>query len=1143
MMSQFNIKSIVLATCLFAFCFSAMAQVRRVTMTAKNITVKLAMAQLKKQTGYSFVFDANTIKNLKRRVNISAHNAPVSDVVAQILQGEDVEYVISGTTIAVKKKTAQRPTTQQKSNSSVTGNKVKITGRVVDEKGEPIIGATVKNSSNTGTVTDIDGYFTLSVTENSNISVSYIGYKDIDIKSANNMNIVLKSDTEDLDEVVVVGFGVQKKADLTGAVSSVKMKDILGDRSVATTGALLEGVIPGLQVTSSSGEPGVGFNYNIRGTTSINGGSPLILVDNVPFSGPLNLINPDDIESVTVLKDAASASIYGARSAFGVILITTKGANKEQKMTLTYSNNFTFSIPSSLPQKASPLETVQAYSDAGYVTYYSGQTVDTWLALLNNYQMHPSEYPDGFSFDNGVRYQLARTNVIKDFLSETGFQQNHNAAISGGSKKSSYRISLGYTGSDGIMTTNMDSYKRYNAKGFINAEITKWLTVQMDLSFYKSDKGMPSNANYSNAVWAPSYTPLGMIDVNGEKLYSGTVGNLTRLGGQNKVGITDTRLFTKFMSSPIKGLLLNFEFTHDNLNQTITNYSKRVLYANSSKFTEEYNLDASVYSQARSTTNYTAINTYGSYSKNFINHHLKLMLGYNQESSHYDYLSATTSHMINDDMPSISQSTGEQKAYDGVTEYTVQGFFGRFNYDYADKYLFEANGRYDASSKFPKHHRWGFFPSFSIGWRVSEESFMKSMQNTISNLKLRASIGSVGNQNISPYQFVPGMSSYKLTWLNNNTQPITLNRPGLVSGNFTWETVDTYNVGIDLGLLNNRLNLNVDWYTRYTRDMLTSGSQLPATLGTSAPLQNVADLKSYGFELELGWQDRIGKVRYNIGFNLYDYKAKIIKFKNNVAGVIRTSSNNTYVEGQRIGEIWGYVTDRFYTIDDFVEGSLDSNYKNGILKERIPHVEGVNPNPGDILYKDLDGNGIINSGNETINDPGDRKVIGNNSLRFQYGIRGGLSWNNISFSFLINGVGKCDKWLANDLIFPYYYEFGTIYSHQLNYWTTDRMNAKYPRLYETGYRNNNYAANIRCQTKYLTNGAYMRIKNLTLSYSLPHKFLGNLGVEDLRIYVSAENPFTFDHMPKGLDPTVTNTSSGLGYPVMSSCSFGFNLTL
>ena len=540
------------------------------------------MAQLKKQTGYSFVFDANTIKNLKRRVNISAHNAPVSDVVAQILQGEDVEYVISGTTIAVKKKTAQRPTTQQKSNSSVTGNKVKITGRVVDEKGEPIIGATVKNSSNTGTVTDIDGYFTLSVTENSNISVSYIGYKDIDIKSANNMNIVLKSDTEDLDEVVVVGFGVQKKADLTGAVSSVKMKDILGDRSVATTGALLEGVIPGLQVTSSSGEPGVGFNYNIRGTTSINGGSPLILVDNVPFSGPLNLINPDDIESVTVLKDAASASIYGARSAFGVILITTKGANKEQKMTLTYSNNFTFSIPSSLPQKASPLETVQAYSDAGYVTYYSGQTVDTWLALLNNYQMHPSEYPDGFSFDNGVRYQLARTNVIKDFLSETGFQQNHNAAISGGSKKSSYRISLGYTGSDGIMTTNMDSYKRYNAKGFINAEITKWLTVQMDLSFYKSDKGMPSNANYSNAVWAPSYTPLGMIDVNGEKLYSGTVGNLTRLGGQNKVGITDTRLFTKFMSSPIKGLLLNFEFTHDNLNQTITNYSKRVLYANSS---------------------------------------------------------------------------------------------------------------------------------------------------------------------------------------------------------------------------------------------------------------------------------------------------------------------------------------------------------------------------------------------------------------------------------------------------------------------------------------------------------------------------------------------------------------------------------
>ena len=518
-------------------------------------------------------------------------------------------------------------------------------------------------------------------------------------------------------------------------------------------------------------------------------------------------------------------------------------------------------------------------------------------------------------------------------------------------------------------------------------------------------------------------------------------------------------------------------------------------------------------------------------------------MGYNQESNHYDYLKAETSNMINDDMPSISQSVGVQKAYDKFTEYTVMGFFGRLNYDFANRYLLELNGRYDASSKFPSGSRWGFFPSLSVGWRVMEESFMEPLRDYIPEFKIRGSIGTVGNQNIDPYQFVPSMESEKSKWLDNNTQPITLKQPGLVSGNFTWETVRTLNLGFDISALKNRLSANFDLFRRDTKDMLTSGSQLPATLGATAPLQNVADLKSTGFELELAWRDQIGKVHYNIGFNLYDYKAYITKFKNNVAGVIRTSDNKTYVEGQQLGEIWGYVTDRLYTVDDFVEGTLDANLKNGTLKDGIPHVEGVKPNPGDMMYKDLDGNGIINSGNETIYDPGDRKIIGNNSLRFQYGINGGLSWNNFSFSFLLQGVGKCDKWLTNDLIFPYYYEFGTIYEHQLDYWTSENTGAFFPRLYETGMRNTNYAANVRAQTKYLTNGAYLRVKNLTLGYTIPQSVISKIGINNLRVYVSAENPFTFDHMPKGLDPAVESKANGLGYPFMSSYAFGFSVSL
>lgn len=1018
-----------------------------------------------------------------------------------------------------------------------------VSGIVTDVNGEPLIGVNVSEEGTTnGIVTDIDGKYAITTSANGVLLFSYIGYikQRVPVNGRTVINILLKEDMQALDEVVVVGYAKQKKANLTGSVSSVKMNDLMGDRPVSTTGSLLQGAVPGLQVTSGSGEPGSGLSFNIRGTTSINAGSPLILVDNVPFSGPLNLINPNDIESVTVLKDAASASIYGARSAFGVVLITTKSAQTEQKLQLTYNNNFSFSTPTGLPRKASPLQTVQAYSDMGYSTYYSGQTVDTWLGFLHKYNADPSAYPLGYTEADGMRYQLQETDILGDFLSETGFQQKHDLAVSGGTQRSSFRISLGYTGSDGIMTSNKDSYTRYNAKGFINTQITKWLTGQMDISFFKSDKGTPSSASYPKAVWASSYTPTGMIDINGEKLYAGTAGNLTRLGASNTSGITDTRLFAKLTATPVKDLIINGEFTYDTMNETVTNYEKRLRFANPDKFSEETNRESSLYSRQRDVSNYTAINIYGSYSKSFRKNNFSVLAGYNQEASYYDYLKAETTDMINDDLPSISQSVGAQKAYDGFSEYTVMGFFGRLNYDFDNKYLIELNGRFDASSKFPPQSRWGFFPSVSLGWRVSEEKFMEPLNDFIPEFKIRGSIGTVGNQNINPYKFIPGMESVKSTWLDGNKQPITLKQPGLVSGNFTWETVQTYNLGFDISLLKNRLSANVDIFRRNTRDMLTDGSQLPAILGTSAPLQNVADLKSQGFELEINWRDQIGNVKYNIGFNLYDYKAYITKFKNNESGVI---SNNTYYEGQRMGGIWGYVTDRLYTVDDFVAGSLDKNLKNGTLKEGIAHVEGITPNPGDVLYKDFDNNGLINSGNSTLSKPGDRKIIGNNSLRFQYGINGGVSWNNFAFSFFLQGIGKCDKWLNNDLIFPYAYEFGTIYKHQLDYWRPENTNSFFPRLYETGARDAHYEANTRAQTKYLTNGAYLRVKNLSLAYTIPQTWTSKAGINNLRIYISAENPFTLDRMPKGLDPAVSSRGNGLGYPFMSSYSFGFSLSL
>lgn len=1020
----------------------------------------------------------------------------------------------------------------------------KVTGKVIDATThEPVIGANilVQGYKNKGAISDINGDFTLNdIPDGSTIVVSYIGYvrQEIILQGQTTITISLKEDIRMLDDVVVVGFAKQKKANLTGAVSSVKMDDIAGVRPVATTGSLLQGVLPGLQVTQDTGEPGGGSSFNIRGTTSINGGSPLILVDNVYYNGPLNMLNPNDIESVTVLKDAASASIYGARSAFGVILITTKGAKKGEKMQLTYSNNFTFSRPVSLPQKASPLQTVQLYKDMGEIAYYAGQDIDTWLGLLNEYNANPSLYPDGYAMVNGMRYQLAETDAIGDFMCDTGFQQKHDISASGGSDRISYRLSLGYVSNDGVMVTNRDNYKRYTGRAFVSGDITNWLTLQSDITFSKSDKNMPSGASYQSAVRAASYMPSGSVDVNGTMMPIGTPAYKTIAGGDNKNGMTDTRIFAKLIATPLEGLTLNAEFTYDHLNENTRNFSKRFTYAHEDKFSEESSQQYSTYSVDKEMTNYTALNIYGSYTKLFNEkHNFTAMLGYNLENSYYESLSVDTEDMISDELPSISQSIGEKKADDSFTEYSILGFFGRINYAYKDRYLLEVSGRADASSKFPASGRWGFFPSASVGWRVMEEPFMASLKRYIPEFKIRFAYGEVGNQSISAYQFVPSMSSYYSSWLHENKQPITLYSPSLVSSNFTWERVQTMNIGFDLSLLDNRLNANFDYYIRHTRDMLTDGVELPNVLGTGAPMQNVADLKSRGFELEMNWRDKIGDWTYSIGFNLYDYKSFITKFDNE-AGLI-----STYYEGERLGAIWGYVTDRLYTVDDFVEGSLDSNLKNGTLKDGIPHVEGINPNPGDVLYKDLDGNGIINAGQSTLDDPGDRKIIGNNQLRFQYGINGSLSWKNIAFSFFLQGVGKNDKWISNELMFPYYYEFGTIYAHQLDYWTPTNTDSKYPRPYETGTRNSNYSANIRTQTAYLTNGAYLRLKNITIAYTFPATWTKRFGVNNLRIFATGENLFTFDHMPEGMDPSLADKGSGMGYPFMRSYSFGISLSL
>ena len=551
---------------------------------------------------------------------------------------------------------------------------------------------------------------------------------------------------------------------------------------------------------------------------------------------------------------------------------------------------------------------------------------------------------------------------------------------------------------------------------------------------------------------------------------------------------------------------------------------------------------------------YSALNVYGKYELEANKHTFSVLAGVNSEENSLESFDAKRNNLINVDLPSLSGATGTQTTDDSYGEWAVLGYFGRLNYNFDEKYFLEVSGRYDGSSRFPEGNRFGLFPSFSAGWHLGRESFMESI-GFLSSLKLRGSWGEIGNQIILDaagnqilYPAVPGLgiTDYSATstanWLNEETgsRYSTLLLPNLVSATFTWERVQTLNLGIDAAFFKNRLNTTFDWFRRKTLDMLAPGAALPSILGASAPLENVADLESSGWELALSWNDKIGEFSYSLGATLYDYESKITKF-DNPAGLL-----SQFYVGRKFGEIWCYTTDGYYTIDDFETGTLEmdsnsSNYlRGGTLKEGIPFWEGRNQNPGDIKFVDQNGDGIINDGNNTLEDAGDRSVIGNSTRKYQYGFFGNFSYKDFDFSFLANGIGKRDVYLNSRVRFPYLDEFSIVYQSQLDYWTPENTNAYFPRNYPLG--GVNYGVSRSTQTKYMINGAYLRIKNLTLGYSIPQDVLKKNKIDKLRIFVAGENLFSFSDYPDGINPELANQGGGGIYPYLKSYSIGLNLT-
>ncbi len=980
-----NLRRAVFATSA-ALCLNLSAFSQNITMSVSNVTVKEAMEQLKKNSGYSFVFSSGDV-NTSKRISVSLKNASAEEAAKQILNGQHgIDYDIQGNNIVIKK---QQPQPRK-------GGKKTVKGKVLDQNGEPVIGATVmeKGTSN-GTITDMDGNFQFTVSTEAPIEVSYIGFAPQQQYVQNGKDIVfsLKENSETLDEVVVVGYGTQKKVNLTGAVGQVSSK-VMEARPITSTGSALQGTIPNLQVTMSSGEPGNTASLNVRGTTSINGGSPLVLVDGVEMS--LDLVNPSDIANVTVLKDAAASAIYGVRAAFGVILVTTKNAGKAEKVSVNYSGNFSFAKPSIMPDF---VESQSEYAEWMNQACINGKVAAPYredvIQKMKAYEADPTNNPE-YEVIGGQLYYYGYSNAKEQMIKNVTPTQRHNLSISGGNGKTRFYSSVGFLNQKGLYKVGKDSYKQLNTRLTVENQTTKWMKLGFKALYTYSTQNKPYTYD-SKDVWkrvvysrptefireweADSRYPE--LDKFAGMAMENNSYTLLKEGGRNTYNQHDVWTSASADFDILKGWKAHVDFSYNVDYKKASEHSKPITFFDSSFNETEGRTSTNYYKLTNYNKNYYSFNAYTDYENTFGKHYIKAMVGYNQELTKYSTFSAQRYDVLNSNLPTLSLASGNHQVAEDGYEWALRGAFFRLNYIYADRYLLEVNGRYDGTSRFPKDNRFVFLPSVSAAWRLSEENFMKSTRGWLDNLKLRASYGVLGNQMISSsswsgntkyYPYIPFMSnSTSQNWLFGNEYATTINPGNLVSSDLTWEKVKTVNGGIDASFLNQRLNVSFDYYVRTTSDMLVKASY-PDVLGTTAPPSNSAELKTRGWELSLGWKDRIGKdFTYDIGFIMSDSQAKITKYIN------ESGSISTYYVGAKVGDIWGFETEGLFQSDEEAQNWCDQTA-----------ISNVEWGAGDIKFKDQNGDNAITVGAKTLDNHGDMVVIGNTTPRYQYSITANL---------------------------------------------------------------------------------------------------------------------------------------------------------
>jgi tonB-linked outer membrane protein, susC/ragA family len=1105
------------------------SQNARVSINKKNVQLETVLNEIEHQTDYLFIY--NNQVNVNKKVSLKAKNQPVSKVLEELLADSGITYSVEGNHIVLGKQTmAAAP--QQSST---------IRGKVIDTNGDPVIGANIVEKGTTnGTTTDVEGNFSINAKSGSTLVITFIGYvrEEVKANAGRRMEIILQEDSETLEEVVVVGYGTMKKADLTGSVATVG-SEVIEDRPLTNLGAGLQGAIANLNITSSSGAPGTGSSFNIRGTTNLSGGGPLVLVDGIEMDP--NLINPQDVKDVTVLKDAASASIYGARAAFGVILITTKTGFVSQKPVVSLSANYSINVPTVHANYMNSMEYTQWMNDANTTSNGSNYFDDITMEHVRNYYNDPVNnlpvfhHPD----DAASKYRYCGNTDWYEALNKKSYpMQQYNISVQGGSETAKYMTSAGMFQQDGISKWTDEDYKRFNVLQHVNYKVNNWLQVGLraTLSMVKMNTG-PQNKYGSNSLGAtipgdsrplmPVYHPDGhFAGYCGDGYFTNQAAWLSQ-GGSAEMRNNNMYATAFAKLNPFEGLEINFDYTYNYYNYSFKNHVREYIDydADGNQGSIFPHTSPNQVSYNKRESQYDVFNAYATYKKKINKvHALEGMIGFNQENATYKGVGLSRNNLIANDIPFLNLATGDRSTSDYMNQWAIRGAFFRLFYAYDDKYLVQVNGRYDGSSRFPKDDRFAFFPTFSLGWRLSQEKFWKPIAHIVNDFKIRGSYGALGNQvllqggNDMYYPYISTYTTGEVGYLFSGEKQMGVYAPGLVSDQLTWETVKQWDLGFNFSMFDSKLTGEFDYYVRTTEDMLTKSKTLPSILGVSEPQMNAADLRTSGWEVALTWKSALQNgLAYSATLSLSDYQAEITKYDNPTKNL-----SDNYYEGKKLGEIWGFVTDGLFQSDE--EASSWNQSK----------IVGYTQYAGDIKFADLNGDGEVTRGENTVNNSGDLKIIGNETPRYNFGIRGTAEYKGFDFTLFFQGTMKRDIIPSKTFYLSHYTsEWSVPQKMNYDYWREDNRDAFFPRA-----RMNGSAVNEN-QTRFMLNGAYIRCKQLALGYTIPKYITEKAKISKLRVYFNADNLFEFSGMPDTFDPELATVNA---YPFIRSFSFGANLT-